>query len=106
MPYTTMRKIEVVSKQAGGSVVRIRVTTPPVASKVPVKSSPGSPLRVEFALAGADVERFHTAVRGRGLVSTRPFVVGEFVLTPRAGGTAQRRASQAFFGEVAGPPGL
>ena len=76
IPYTTMRKIEVVQKPGRGSVVTIRVTTPPVASKVPVKSSSGQPLRAGFALASADVERFYAAIRGRGLVSARPLTAG------------------------------
>ena len=89
VPYTTMRKIDVNSKQTGSSVVMICVTTPPVASKGPVKSSPGSLLRIEFTLAGADSGRFHAAIRSRGLVSARPFVVGDF-----GSDAARRRTSR------------
>lgn len=103
VPYTTMCKIEVVPKQAGGSIVTIRVTTPPVARKVPVKSSSNGPLRVEFTLAGADAERFRAAVQSRKIVSSSICCVRSF-LKPCKGEATQRYSSQAIIGKVASPP--
>ncbi|KZT66523.1 hypothetical protein DAEQUDRAFT_452942 [Daedalea quercina L-15889] len=67
VPYTTIRKLEVVPGPADGSVVNVSVNTPPVVGQVPVRGTPTAPLIVTFTLSGADVHQFYSAARSRNL---------------------------------------